>query len=76
MKTWGFWRTDYRWLAADDTALVTFRVRHQGFWMWGSIWGEVEVHPPAAALSELDFLITLGLYLALTPPVGGGGGGP
>ena len=74
LKKWGFWTTDHRWLAADDTALVTFRVRHQGFLMWSSIWGEVEVHPPAAALSELDLLITLGLYLALTPPVGGGGG--
>src|SRR5262245_61815421 len=62
----GFWTAYYRWFAADDTALVTFSVRPHGFM---PIRYEVEmaVHPPAAALPELDLLITLGLYLAFVP---------
>jgi hypothetical protein len=71
LKKWGFWTTDHTWLAADDTALVTFR---RAFAIWSRIWGEVEVHPSAAALPELDLLITLALYLAVTPVDSGGGG--
>jgi hypothetical protein len=64
LKTWWWFLEDYyRWRAADDTALVTFSVR--GFIKRS---GEVGVHSPAAALPELDLLITLGLYLVLTPP--------
>ena len=70
LKVWGFLflTVHHMWLAADTTPLVTFS-KHQGLMKIG---GEVEVHPPAAALPELDLLITLGLYLALTPVVTGG----
>ncbi|MBO0764518.1 MAG: hypothetical protein J2P50_08015 [Hyphomicrobiaceae bacterium] len=72
LKRWGWSLTAYyRWLAADGTALVTFSVRPwpQGYMMkiGMKISGQVEVRPPAAALPELDLLITLGLYLARTP---------
>jgi hypothetical protein len=62
---------DRTWLAADNAPLVTFKMTH-GF---KGISSEVEVHPPGAALPELDLLITLGWYLAIPRGGGGGGGG-
>jgi hypothetical protein len=74
LKSMGFWHLDLMWMAADDTPIVSFRLKHS---FTTSSEFEVEVHPPAAALPELDLLITLGLYLTLTPSpsLGGGGGG-
>ena len=71
LKSWGFFTAHFRWLAADNTSLVTASVRHR--FMTPPRGGDVEVHAPAAALPELDLLITLGWYFALAPPVFGGG---
>jgi hypothetical protein len=70
-KRWGFLATYCKWVTADNTPLVTTTVRHLDFMTLRMRVG-VEVHPPAAALPELDLLITLGLYLTLTPPTSKG----
>ena len=70
-KSWGFFTTYCRWLAADNTPLVTASVRER--FMTPPTGGDVEVHPPAAVLPELDLLIALGWYFALGPLSFGGG---
>ena len=70
-KSWGFFTTHYRWRAADNTPLVTASARQR--FMSPPTGSDVEVHPPSAALPELDLLITLGWYLTLAPPKFGGG---
>jgi hypothetical protein len=70
-KSWGWFTTYYRWRAADNTPLVTASVRER--FMSPPTGSDVEVHPPSAALPELDLLITLGWYLRLAPPTFGGG---
>jgi hypothetical protein len=60
-KPWGVFTISYRWLGGAP--LITASLRQP--FMTPSTGGDVEVHPPAAALPELDLLIALGLYFAL-----------
>jgi hypothetical protein len=67
------WTVEAHWgLTADGSPLVSFKAERR---FLKGVQGKVEVQTPAAALPELDLLITLGWYLVVRALQHTGGGG-